>query len=103
MGFDFGCYHMGYDGKSQHDSIGWNVSSSSSSVDYNFVILHGYTEHNDTVFFPWLKDQLEHLGYKVQLPELPNTDAPSERKQVEYVINNIIFDEKTTQIADYRG
>ena len=88
---------------SQNDSIGWNTPSSSSSDDYNFVILHGYTEHNDTVFFPWLKSQLEHLGYKVQLPELPDTDAPLESEQVEYVINNILFDEKTILIGHSLG
>lgn len=72
-------------------------------MNYNFVILHGYTEHNDTEFFPWLKNQLESLGYKVQLPELPDTDAPSEREQVEYVIRNVAFDEKTILIGHSLG
>lgn len=90
-------------GKYQYDSIGRNIPSSSSSADYNFVILHGYTEHNDTEFFPWLKNQLEHLGYKVQLPELPDTDMPSERKQVEYVTKNIVFNERTILIGHSLG
>ena len=90
-------------GNLQHDSIGRNMSSSSSSDNYNFVILHGYTEHNNTEFFPWLKNQLEHLGYKVQLPDLPDTNAPLERKQVEYVIKNIEFDEKTILIGHSLG
>ncbi len=89
--------------KPRHDGIVWNTLSSSSLIDFNFVILHGYTEHNDTEFFPWLKNQLEHLGYKVQLPELPGTDAPSEREQVEYVMRNIAFNEKTILIAHSLG
>ena len=89
--------------KPQHDGTVWNTLSSSSSIDFNFVILHGYTEHNDMEFFPWLKKQLEYLGYKVQLPELPDTDAPSERKQVEYVMRNIAFDERTILIAHSLG
>ncbi len=90
-------------GKTQHESIGLDVSSSSSPASYNFVVLHGYTEHNDTEFFPWLKNQLEYLGYKVQLPELPDTNAPSEREQVEYVIENITFNEKTILIGHSLG
>ncbi len=89
--------------KSCHDNTSWNAFLSSSSNDYNFVILHGYTEHSNTEFFLWLKNQLEHLGYKVQLPELPDTDAPSERKQVEYVIKNIVFSEKTILIGHSLG
>ena len=89
--------------ESQRDSAGRNALSSSLSDDYNFVILHGYTEHNNTEFFPWLKNQLERLGYKVQLPELPDTDAPLEHKQVEYVVKNIIFNEKTILIGHSLG
>ena len=47
----------------QHDSINQDVSSFSSSTNYNFVILHGYTEHSNTGFFPWLKNQLEYLSW----------------------------------------
>ncbi|MBR3115627.1 alpha/beta hydrolase [Candidatus Saccharibacteria bacterium] len=77
--------------------------SCSGINDFNFVILHGYTEHNDTEFFPWLKNQLEHLGYKVQLPELPDTDMPLEYKQVEYVVKNIMFNERTILIGHSLG
>lgn len=77
--------------------------SCSGINDFNFVILHGYTEHNNTEFFPWLKNQLEHLGYKVQLPELPDTDMPLERKQVEYVVKNIMFNERTILIGHSLG
>ena len=89
--------------KPRHNSIDRNASLSIFPDDFNFVILHGYTEHNDTQFFLWLKNQLEYLGYKVQLPELPDTDAPSERKQVEYVIKNIVFSEKTILIGHSLG
>ena len=67
-------------GNPQYGSVGQNLPSSGSSDDQNFIILHGYTERKNTQFFPWLKNQLECLGYKVQLPELPDTDAPSEHR-----------------------
>lgn len=89
--------------KPRHNSIDRNASLSIFSDDFNFVILHGYTEHNDTQFFLWLKNQLEYLGYRVQLPELPDTDAPLERKQVEYVMENISFDEYTILIGHSLG
>ena len=89
--------------KPRHNSIGRNAFLSIFSDDFNFVILHGYTEHNDTQFFLWLKNQLEYLGYRVQLPELPDTDAPLERKQVEYVMENISFDENTILIGHSLG
>ena len=89
--------------KPQHNSIGRNASLPNFSDDFNFVILHGYTEHNDTQFFLWLKNQLEYLGYRVQLPELPDTDVPLERKQVEYVMENISFDENTILIGHSLG
>ena len=70
---------------------------------YNFVILHGYTGRNDKNFIPWLKHELEQRGAKVQAPQLPNTDNPTEIEQVQYVLDNVAFDENTVLIGHSLG
>ena len=70
---------------------------------YNFVILHGYTGRNDTNFIPWLKAELEQRGARVQAPQLPNTDNPRESEQVQYVLDNVVFDENTILICHSLG
>ena len=66
---------------------------------YNYVILHGYTGRNDKNFIPWLKHELEQRGAKVQAPQLPNTDNPTEVEQVQYVLDHVQFDENTVLIG----
>jgi len=70
---------------------------------YNYVILHGYTGRNDKNFIPWLKHELEQRGAKVQAPQLPNTDNPTEVEQVQYVLDNVQFDENTVLIGHSLG
>ena len=70
---------------------------------YNYVILHGYTGRNDKNFIPWLKHELEQRGAKVQAPQLPNTDNPTEVEQVQYVLDHVQFDENTVLIGHSLG
>ncbi len=70
---------------------------------YNYVILHGYTGRNDKNFIPWLKHELEQRGTKVQAPQLPNTDNPTEVEQVQYVLDHVQFDENTVLIGHSLG
>ena len=70
---------------------------------YNYVILHGYAGRNDKNFIPWLKHELEQRGAKVQAPQLPNTDNPTEVEQVQYVLDNVAFDENTVLIGHSLG
>ena len=70
---------------------------------YNFVILHGYTGSNQTNFIPWLKAELEQRGARVQAPQLPNTDNPTEVEQVQYVLDNVAFDENTVLVGHSLG
>ena len=69
----------------------------------NFVILHGYTGRNDKNFIPWLKQTLESRGFRVQAPQLPNTDNPVESEQVSYVQEHCTFDENTVLIGHSLG
>jgi len=54
-------------------------------------------------FFPWLKEELERRGHKVQAPQLPNTDNPTVPEQVEYVLENISFDKDTILLGHSLG
>lgn len=61
----------------------------------NYVLLHGFTATSKSNFLPWVKGELEKTGVKVVVPDLPNTKAPTEDEQVNYVLENIDFDENT--------
>lgn len=39
-------------------------------------IVHGYGGNPDSNWFPWLKAKLEHVDIVVDVPVMPNTDAP---------------------------
>lgn len=69
----------------------------------NFVLVHGFNSGPDRNFLPWMKKQLEKLGFKVQIPELPNPAAPKEQEQVEYVLKNVDFDENTVLLGHSLG
>jgi len=73
------------------------------ATKYNFVLLHGFTGGPNNDFHPWIKKELEKRGYKVQIPALPNTDHPTEQEQVEYVLQNVEFDENTILMGHSLG
>lgn len=79
------------------------IDDTDSLSQYNFVILHGYTGSNKTNFIPWLKAELEQRGARVQAPQLPNTDNPTEVEQVQYVLDHVQFDENTVLIGHSLG
>jgi len=85
-------------GRSEGVEISFEIKTSA-----NFVLLHGFTGSPDANFFPWLKQELERRGHKVQAPQLPNTDNPTVPEQVEYVLKNISFDENTILLGHSLG
>lgn len=87
-------------GKSEGAEVTFELKSSEKR---NYVILHGFTGHSDKNFIPWLKSELETRGYSVQTPELPNTEAPTEAEQVQYVLDTCTFDEDTVLIGHSLG
>lgn len=40
------------------------------------VIIHCWGGSSNYAWYPWLKSELEKQGYKVSVPDMPNTDEP---------------------------
>jgi leucyl-tRNA synthetase len=89
-------------GRSQGAEITFPISQGDEEKP-NFVILHGYKGSADGNFIPWLKKSLEKQGFKVQAPQLPNSDNPKESEQVGYVLQNCTINENTVLIGHSLG
>lgn len=90
-------------GKSEGATVSFPVTNDDAEKKPNFVILHGFTGRNDKNFIPWLKTELEKAGYKVQAPQLPNTDNPTEEEQVNFVVKNVTLDQNSIIIGHSLG
>ncbi len=45
-------------------------------------LIHGWGGSSQSDFFPWLKTELEKLGYEVYAPDMPDTETPVIEKWV---------------------
>jgi len=89
----------------------WIGKSEGAEIDFelrvqekpNFVLLHGYKGSAKRNFIPWLKVELEKRGYVVDAPELPNTNNPKEKEQVDYVLSNTSINENTIIVGHSLG
>lgn len=84
--------------KRQEDWIGRSVGAEIDfplTLDYRYVLLHGFNGSPDDAFFPWLKRELTRHGVSFVAPQLPNSGNPTEEEQVKYVLQNVQFNEKT--------
>lgn len=70
---------------------------------YKFVILHGYKSRADRPRWQWVKEELERMGHKVVIPQLPHTDEPIEAEQVEAALSATEYDENTVLIGHSLG
>ena len=76
----------------------------------NAVILHGTsfdpnTKTSQSNWFPWLKTELEKLGYLVWLPELPNAQKPNMETYQKFLLSNPhwTFDQDSILIGHSSG
>jgi len=70
----------------------------------NAVILHGTDATAKSNWFPWLKEELEIIGYEVWAPDLPNSGAPNEDTYTKFFAQaNFPFNEDTILIGHSSG
>lgn len=56
------------------------------------LILHGTDATPASNWFTWLKEQLGQDGYKVWLPQLPNSDKPNTKTYNQFLLANQDFE-----------
>jgi leucyl-tRNA synthetase len=88
-------------GKSQGAEIRFDIDSDLSGKE--FLFLHAFKDNSKSVFWPWLKQELESKGAQVTLIDLPNPDNPNLVEQLEYVKNNYTFTPNTSIITHSLG
>jgi leucyl-tRNA synthetase len=92
--------------KRQEDWIGKSVGSEIDfplDLDYRYILLHGYDGSPEKNFFPWLRRELTRKGFSFVAPQLPNPQNPTEEEQVNYVLRNFQFDERTVLFGHSLG
>jgi len=54
----------------------------------NALILHGAGNNSKGNWFPWLKKELEEKGFKVWVPDLPDSEHPVQKDWLETILRN---------------
>lgn len=90
-------------GRSEGARFSFELKPSEETGSQRYVLLHGYQASPDTNFHPWLKEELEGRGHEVVVPELPNSQDPTVKEQVEYVLDNVELDDNTTIVGHSLG
>lgn len=69
------------------------------------LILHGTDATPQSNWFTWLKGKLEKDGYKVWLPQLPNSDTPNTKVYTDFLLSepDFTFDDETIIIGHSSG
>ncbi len=62
------------------------------------ILLHGTKGSSRGEWFPWLKVQLEEIGYLVWVPDLPNAFRPNITEYKKFIFENVPWDINTETI-----
>lgn len=71
----------------------------------NALILHGTGNNHTGNWFPWLKKELEKKGYKVWVPDLPNSELANVKRYNKFIFKNknFVFNKDTLIIGHSSG
>lgn len=71
----------------------------------NALILHGTHGNSSSHWFPWLKSELEKMGYRVWVPDLPHAERPNVKRYTEFINSGkeFEFNEETIIIGHSSG
>ena len=64
-------------------------------------IIHGYTGHPNTNWFPWLKKELEKLNILAIIPEMPNAENPQLSEWLPYLQLQVSLPDKDTYFVGH--
>ena len=84
-------------------SEGAEINFELKTKKLKYVLLHGFKSGPSRCWFPWLKRELERRGHEVVVPALPNPFLPNVANQVEFVMQNVSFDENTVLVGHSLG
>ena len=73
------------------------------TIKPNVCIFHGTGGTPDLFWIPYLKTELEKLGYEVWAPQMPEAEEPDVNVWVPYVFNNKKFNSETILIGHSAG
>lgn len=69
----------------------------------NAIIFHGTGGTPKHFWFPYVKKELEKMGYDVSIPQLPYSNKPDIDKWLPYAMENETFKENTVTIGHSAG
>jgi len=91
-------------GKSFGTEIDFEINNPDEIKKEEYVFFHAYKDNSKSVFWPWLKKEIEAKGGKVVFaPDFPNSDEPNIEKWTEFAMKNYKFNENTVIITHSLG
>lgn len=64
-------------------------------------IVHGWSRSPSKDWFPWLKEQLESKDFAVEVPFMPNTDAPSIDEWIPFLEEKVRNPDENTYLVGH--